>query len=142
MNNNIITLKMAASAVSRSVCIYLGAVNLGTAALFAYDKHQATQHSRRVSEKTLCQTATFGGWPAGLVAMQLFRHKTRKKSFQRKYVDAMSTNAMAAIPLGVVLYASPPVRAAFVRDFRRLITGGSRPPSRWGGGRNPPRWRR
>lgn len=132
---------MAASLLARSTFLYLGSVNIGTAVLFAYDKHQATQHSPRISERRLCQTALLGGWPAGLLAMQLFRHKTKKKSFQRKYVESIGTNAIAAVPLGIALWASPPVRSAFMRDFAKFVVRRTQPP-RWGGGRKPPRMRR
>ncbi len=66
-------------ALARGALIYLGAVNLGAAALFGYDKMQAARGAWRVPERTLCQSATLGGWPGGFVAMQTFRHKTRKK---------------------------------------------------------------
>lgn len=131
---------MAAAGIARGTALYLGAVNVGSAALFAYDKHQATQHAHRVPERRLCQTALFGGWAGGLLAMQLFRHKTKKKSFQRKYVEAIMTNTVAALPLGIALWASPPIRAAFARDFSRMVL--KRPPPKWGGGRKPPRMRR
>lgn len=65
--------------VARSALLYLGAVNLGAAGLFGYDKLQAERGAWRVSEHTLCQSATLGGWAGGLLAMQTFRHKTRKR---------------------------------------------------------------
>lgn len=126
--------------LARGAILYLSTVNVGTAALFAYDKHQAVEHARRVPERRLCQTAVLGGWPAGLTAMQMLRHKTRKKSFQRKYVDAMLVNALVALPVGIALFVSPVLRAAFVRDMARGFGGGRA--SRWGGGRKPPRFRR
>lgn len=131
-----------ATILARGTLLYLTTVNVGTAALFAYDKHQASQRAHRVSERRLCNTALLGGWPGGLLAMQLFRHKTRKTSFQRKYVGAIGSNTIVVLPAVLLLAAFPPLRAAFANDIARLL--GRRPPPsrRWGGGRTPPRWRR
>ena len=68
-----------AALLARSTLLYLGTVNIGSAALVGYDKAQAVRGKWRVSERTLCQSAVIGGWAGGLVAMQVFRHKTRKK---------------------------------------------------------------
>lgn len=55
-----------------------------TSAFFLYmiDKLQAQAHRRRIPEKTLYLAAFLGGSGGALVAMQLFRHKTKKISFQ------------------------------------------------------------
>lgn len=59
--------------------MYLGVVNTAAVGVFGYDKIQAQRGGRRVSENDLCRTALAGGWIGGLLAMHLFRHKTRKK---------------------------------------------------------------
>ncbi|WP_425221342.1 DUF1294 domain-containing protein [Pseudomonas sp.] len=46
------------------------------------DKRSAETGRWRTPENTLQITALLGGWPGALVAQQLFRHKTRKVSFQ------------------------------------------------------------
>ncbi len=61
---------------------YLIAINIITTVIFAYDKSRAQGTGRRVSEKTLLFFALIGGTPAALFSMNLFRHKTRKYSFQ------------------------------------------------------------
>jgi uncharacterized membrane protein YsdA (DUF1294 family) len=68
-----------ASALARGTLFYLSAVNVGSVALFGYDKIQAINGGWRVSEAHLCRSALLGGWLGGLVAMQLFRHKTSKQ---------------------------------------------------------------
>lgn len=73
------TVCMAAQLVARSTLVYLGAVNAGSVALFGYDKTQAQNGGWRVSEADLCRSALLGGWIGGLLAMQVFRHKTQKK---------------------------------------------------------------
>jgi uncharacterized membrane protein YsdA (DUF1294 family) len=53
-------------------------------AFFAYfvDKSAAEQGRWRTQEDTLHLLGLVGGWPGALVAQRLFRHKTRKPSFQ------------------------------------------------------------
>jgi uncharacterized membrane protein YsdA (DUF1294 family) len=68
-----------ASKAALGTVYYLSAVNIGSVALFGYDKFQAQNGGWRVSEKHLCQSALLGGWIGGLIAMQLFRHKTYKQ---------------------------------------------------------------
>mmetsp|Transcript_112380 Transcript_112380/g.324634 ORF Transcript_112380/g.324634 Transcript_112380/m.324634 type:complete len:139 (-) Transcript_112380:46-462(-) len=69
-------------------------INIGTAGMFWYDKHQAMAGGWRVSEEALCLTALACGWPAGLMSMRLFRHKSAKRSFQHKYSAAVFCNLL------------------------------------------------
>ncbi len=46
------------------------------------DKHAATRDAWRTPESTLHLLDLVGGWPGGLIAQRLFRHKTVKPSFQ------------------------------------------------------------
>lgn len=57
---------------------------LSLAALFLYwnDKRQARADQWRTPENVLHAVELAGGWPGALLAQQLFRHKTRKVSFQ------------------------------------------------------------
>ncbi|OGL95277.1 hypothetical protein A2348_02725 [Candidatus Uhrbacteria bacterium RIFOXYB12_FULL_58_10] len=57
-------------------------VNLATFLLFCLDKRLAALESRRIPERTLHLTAFLFGSPGAIVAMHIFRHKTRKTSFQ------------------------------------------------------------
>ncbi len=49
---------------------------------YAMDKRSAETGRWRTPENTLHITELLGGWPGALVAQQVFRHKTRKVSFQ------------------------------------------------------------
>ena len=51
---------------------------------FAYmrDKRAAARDAWRTSESTLHLLDLAGGWPGGIIAQRLFRHKTVKPSFQ------------------------------------------------------------
>ena len=133
--------------LARGTLFYLAAVNGGAVGLFAYDKHQASNGGWRVSEQTLCNTAMMGGWMGGLLAMQLFRHKTQKKSFQKKYLAAIGTNTVVAAPVVLVGSRVPAFRTQFQISFRQLTSAfgrygrGYRVPKK-GGGRKPPSGRR
>ncbi|DBA88787.1 TPA: hypothetical protein ACH3X1_004202 [Trebouxia sp. C0004] len=48
---------------------------------------------------TLCLTALAGGWMGGMWALQQFRHKTAKKSFQDKYRAAVGADVAGAAAL-------------------------------------------
>jgi len=62
--------------------IYVLSINVITVVTFAHDKSRARTTKRRVSERTLLTLALLGGTPAALYAMNTFRHKTKKISFQ------------------------------------------------------------
>ncbi len=46
------------------------------------DKRKSINRQWRTSERTLHLLELLGGWPGSLVAQQVFRHKTRKLSYQ------------------------------------------------------------
>mmetsp|Transcript_32434 Transcript_32434/g.66897 ORF Transcript_32434/g.66897 Transcript_32434/m.66897 type:complete len:109 (-) Transcript_32434:251-577(-) len=100
----------------RSMLAAAAGINGGTAGLFWYDKRQAREKKWRVSENALCVTALVGGWPAGYFAMQTFRHKSAKKSFQDKYATATSCNLLLC---GLHPRIRSRLRTAFLRWLRR-----------------------
>nr|WP_201002087.1 DUF1294 domain-containing protein [Pseudomonas cichorii] len=50
--------------------------------LYRHDKRQAGNGGWRTPENILHMAELFGGWPGALLGQQVFRHKTRKLSFQ------------------------------------------------------------
>jgi len=70
------------------LAVWLGATSALAFGLAGYDKWQAGRGGARVSEAALCAIAAIGGWPGGLLGLLLFRHKTRKLSFQLKFTAA------------------------------------------------------
>ena len=66
--------------------IYLILINVATIAAWGYDKSCATAGARRIPESDLLLLSFLGGWPGGIAAAHLFRHKTRKKAFIVRFV--------------------------------------------------------
>lgn len=60
---------------------YYIAVNLITMYLMAHDKSQARKHGRRVPERNLFLWALIGGSVGAIVAMRVWRHKTKHMTF-------------------------------------------------------------
>lgn len=60
---------------------YLTAVNIVAFAVFGADKWKAVHGRWRIRESVLLGLAFVGGSPGGLLAMYLFRHKTKKPVF-------------------------------------------------------------
>ncbi|TFD07808.1 MULTISPECIES: DUF1294 domain-containing protein [unclassified Cryobacterium] len=54
-------------------------------AVYAIDKRRARFGGWRVSERTLLFWGFIGGWPGAIVAQQVLRHKTQKKSFREAF---------------------------------------------------------
>lgn len=59
-----------------------GIVSLLAFFLYWSDKRKARADSWRTPENVLHAVELAGGWPGALIAQQVFRHKTRKVSFQ------------------------------------------------------------
>lgn len=76
---------------------------------YAIDKAAAVKGRRRVPENRLHLFELLGGWPGALIGQQLFRHKTRKKSFQLCFWLCVILNVGV---LGWLLFCP---EAAFVR---------------------------
>lgn len=85
------------------VALVYGLVNLAALLLFYLDKRAAVRRERRIAERTLLVAAAAG--PIGaLVAMQIFRHKTRKVKFLLVYLFLVAHLFLIAYML------SPPFR--------------------------------
>jgi len=61
---------------------YLVSINTIALVLYGYDKRQAIVGRTRIPELVLHTIALGGGSPGALLGQGLFRHKTRKLSFQ------------------------------------------------------------
>ena len=61
--------------------IYLIVINLITFIVFGVDKRAAIKKRSRIRVSTLLTLSLIGGSLGGLIAMYLFRHKTKKLQF-------------------------------------------------------------
>ncbi len=77
-----------------TVLIYLG-VSCVTFMVYAFDKAAALKGRWRTSEQTLHLLELLGGWPGALIAQSLFRHKSRKLSFQNTFWAIVLLNCAA-----------------------------------------------
>jgi uncharacterized membrane protein YsdA (DUF1294 family) len=71
--------------------LYLAA-SAASIVVYAVDKSAARHGRWRASESTLHLLAVIGGWPGALVAQRLFRHKSRKPSFQAVFLLTVVVN--------------------------------------------------
>ncbi|KAI3652446.1 hypothetical protein MP228_002771 [Amoeboaphelidium protococcarum] len=98
--------------VAAGITAYFGAVNAVSYGLFYKDKvstnfvnvrraiefvnqdvqDAAINHQWRIPEKTLQLSALAGGWMCGMLAMQHFRHKTKKEPFRTIYFSCAAAN--------------------------------------------------
>lgn len=53
--------------------------------LYGLDKARAVRGGRRVRESRLHLIDALGGWPGGLIAMRVFKHKRHKQAFTRAF---------------------------------------------------------
>lgn len=63
------------------IICYLLIVNIAAFFLMGIDKKKAQTGAWRIPEKTLFLSAILGGGVGAIAGMQLFRHKTRHRSF-------------------------------------------------------------
>ena len=77
---------------------WFAAFNVVTFIAFGFDKWRAGGSNSRVPESCLSLLGALGGWPGGLLALSVFRHKTAKWSFQLKY-------DLALIPFAAEVWA-------------------------------------
>jgi uncharacterized membrane protein YsdA (DUF1294 family) len=82
-------LLVAFVAITRGVPAWSAPLYLGASALcfvlYGVDKAAARAGRGRISESTLLSLGFVGGWPGAIVAQQVFRHKTAKRSFRLRF---------------------------------------------------------
>ena len=66
--------------------VYLIGINVVAFLYFGIDKLKAKYNKPRISERMLWFLSAIGGWLGSLVGMKIFRHKTKKLSFQTMMV--------------------------------------------------------
>lgn len=66
---------------------------------YGIDKYAAERGTWRTSEATLLGMGLMCGWPGGLLAQEVFRHKTRKQPFRAVFWSTVILNSVAALAL-------------------------------------------
>lgn len=67
--------------LEKFLCVYLLVINVITFLIFGFDKMKAITHQWRIPEKTLLLFSFMGGCLGAWMAMLLFRHKIKDRSF-------------------------------------------------------------
>lgn len=67
--------------MEKYIIFYYVLINAAAFLLFASDKQRAVRQKWRIPERTLLLSAFLGGGAGALLAMQICRHKTKKKRF-------------------------------------------------------------
>lgn len=79
--------------------LYIGGASLVALVLYGVDKGKAKRGAWRISEKALLLSGFLGGAIGALLAMQLFRHKTRHYYFYAVNVLGLAWQAALAVYL-------------------------------------------
>ena len=82
-------------------------MSVGGFAAYGVDKSAAKAGRQRVSEQTLLALGVLGGWPGALTAQQVFRHKTRKRSFRRAFWFTVLINIAALAGIAYLAVTVP-----------------------------------
>ena len=82
------------NALVATVCVYV-VLSVVLFALYGVDKAAAREGGWRTPENTLHLLALLGGWPGALVAMRVFRHKTKKQPFRTIFWCTVVINCIA-----------------------------------------------
>lgn len=89
----------------------LAAVNALAFSLYWLDKRAARADAQRTPENHLHLVALFGGWPAGLMAQRLLRHKSIKQPFQTMFWLTVAIN------LALLLFMASELGRALLADL-------------------------
>lgn len=104
-----------------ALVLAFAALNLWTFVLFGWDKMRAEQGGWRVSEASLLGLALIGGIGGAYAGRALFRHKTRKKTFNTALQSIGFFQLVVLTFCGVYFYEpgglSTPARAEKVQTF-------------------------
>ena len=99
------------------------AINFAAFAAFGIDKARSEAGQWRIRESTLLALALFGGLAGALAGRAVFRHKTRKKSFNTALRLVVVLNVLAVLyaVFIVELHASPLIYDTMPDFLRQAI---------------------
>jgi len=76
-----------------AVPLWYAAMSLLAFLAYGHDKRAAGRGSRRTPERNLHLIDLAGGWPGGLLAQQVLRHKSSKAAYQAAFWTTVALNA-------------------------------------------------
>lgn len=91
----------------RWAALWLAAINAFALVQMGRDKRAAERGHRRTPERRLVLPVLLGGLPGVLLGMKVFRHKTKKASFQRLLAFSAGLFGLAAWLLWRAAYPAP-----------------------------------
>lgn len=74
--------------------------------IYGIDKLLARSGLFRIPEKALLTMTFFFGIPGSIAAMMIFKHKTRKPSFQHDFAVVVFLRIIVLVSLGFIYYQS------------------------------------
>jgi uncharacterized membrane protein YsdA (DUF1294 family) len=77
------------------IFVFYLVASIAAAVAYGVDKSAAQSGRWRTAESTLHVLALMGGWPGALVGQRVFRHKSRKRSFQVDFLCTVALNCGA-----------------------------------------------
>ena len=80
-----------------AVLVFYLAASAVAFAAYAVDKSAARRGASRTRESTLHLLGVIGGWPGALVAQQVLRHKSQKRSFKAMFWLTAVLNSAALV---------------------------------------------
>jgi len=78
-----------------AVPLWYAAMSLLAFLAYGHDKRAAGRGARRTPERSLHLIDLAGGWPGGLLAQQVLRHKSSKVAYQAVFWTTVALNAAA-----------------------------------------------
>lgn len=84
-----------------SLLCFLFAINITSFCQFWYDKHAARSGWRRIRERTLLQSAFFGGSIGAMAGRHVFRHKTCKEPFRTHLILIVTFQMIVSVACAI-----------------------------------------
>jgi uncharacterized membrane protein YsdA (DUF1294 family)/cold shock CspA family protein len=94
-----LTLCAVSDVVSLGMVLFYSVISLATFLVYWQDKSAAQKEVWRVNENSLHLLSLLGGWPGGLIARHLLRHKTVKQPFRFLFWCTTLTNIALLLAL-------------------------------------------
>lgn len=99
----IVTLEIVFWGMPMWVLAIYGGVSIISILFYWQDKMAAIKGTWRVPEEQLHLLGIVGGWPGGIIAQHIFRHKTQKAQFARYFWFTVLLNVSIFVAIGAAI---------------------------------------